>query len=293
MGLVSVGSGMTGSGQDRRLAAVLGEVYPTLVRAVAAYVSSPEVAQDIAQDAMLRAWERRDVADAVPAGADAIISGLSVNCGACSMPPLPETTAIYHPATNTWTPAPTNPIAEANHLGFVWTGNAVVSLNSAAIAGAVSPGDATAYSPSGARWVALRPAPFGCANSADLVWTGKQILMYCSRPSHGAAAGHDGLALTPAGTEAVGELSGTLTLSGLANNGKPLDGLITATGPGGKYHAVVHHGRFGIALPPGTYTVTGTSPTFNRGKGTCNIVGGSVNIHPGHTTSAHVECAEK
>lgn len=234
-----------------------------------------------------------NVADAVPAGTNVIVSGLSVNCGVCPMPLLPETTAIYHPATNTWTPAPKNPIAEANHLGFAWTGNAVVSFNTTAIAGSISPGDATAYNPTNARWVALPSAPFGCASSADPVWTGKQVLMYCPRPSHGSAAGHDGLGLTPAGTQAVGELTGTLTLSGLADNGKPLDGLITATGPHGRYQAVVRHGRFRIALPPGTYTVTGTSPNVNHGNGTCDTVGGTVNIHPGHTTSAHVECPEK
>lgn len=57
---VSVRSGMAVSGQDRRLAAVLAEMYPALVRALSAYVSSAEVAEDIAGDAMLRAWERRD-----------------------------------------------------------------------------------------------------------------------------------------------------------------------------------------------------------------------------------------
>lgn len=70
MGAVSVRSGMAASEQDRRLAAVLGEMYPTLVRALSAYVSPAEVAEDIAGDAMLRAWERRDqlagVEDPVP-----------------------------------------------------------------------------------------------------------------------------------------------------------------------------------------------------------------------------------
>ena len=60
MGAVSAAEGTPVEVEDRYVSALFADLYPQLVRAVAAYVPSVAVAEDIAQEAMLRAWQRRD-----------------------------------------------------------------------------------------------------------------------------------------------------------------------------------------------------------------------------------------
>src|SRR5437899_1485435 len=52
----------------------------------------------------------------------------------------------------------------------------------------------------------------------------------------------------------------------------PLPGKIEARDSAGNLHsaAVGRSGRFRLSLPPGTYTVTGTSPLIQDGKARCS-----------------------
>jgi N-acetylneuraminic acid mutarotase len=149
-----------------------------------------------------------DVEDALGAGKLVYVRGVTINCGTCSRPFVPEATAIYDPRSNTWTRLPADPLG-GDHLLSVWTGAALFSFNAAGIYGPVVSGDASTYNPASNTWTRTPRAPFACDSMTDPVWTGQQILQYCPRPSSGVAAGHDGLAYSPARDGATGAERGT------------------------------------------------------------------------------------
>lgn len=119
-----------------------------------------------------------DVEDAIWTGQDLYTRGITYNCGPCPGPFVPEATAVYDPAANTWTRLPADPLG-GDHLLSVWTGAALFSFNSSGIYGSVGPGDASIYDPSTNTWTRTPGALFACDPPTDPVWTGQQILLYC------------------------------------------------------------------------------------------------------------------
>lgn len=136
------------------------------------------------------------VEDAIWTGREAIVRGITYNCGACSGPFVPEATATYDPTNNTWSRLPPDPLG-GDGLGSAWTGAALFSFDAGGIYGSVSPGAASVYDPTTNTWQRTPSVPGGCDSAADPLWTGHQILMYCPRGTTGVSAAHDGLAFTP------------------------------------------------------------------------------------------------
>ena len=93
-----------------------------------------------------------------------------------------------------------------------------------------------------------------------------------------------------------GTLSGHLymvggpVVRGATPSPRPLAGKVVATGSAGSYTATVGpDGRYTMQLPPGTYSVTGTSPSYNGGTGICRT-DGTVTIVLGREQAADVYC---
>ncbi len=78
-------------------------------------------------------------------------------------------------------------------------------------------------------------------------------------------------------------MPGSVTIAGPANQGVNLTQHVTV-GPDGKYTAT---------LPPGTYTVTGTSPQYNDGAAACTTESDTVTITASQSMTADVLCQEK
>lgn len=71
---------------------------------------------------------------------------------------------------------------------------------------------------------------------------------------------------------------------------RPLAGKVVASGPAGAYTATVGaDGSYTLQLPPGTYSVTGTSPSFNGGTGICRA-DGTVTVVIGQQGTVDVYC---
>jgi hypothetical protein len=104
--------------------------------------------------------------------------------------------------------------------------------------------------------------------------------------------------MSACGTPSVdtGTISGGLSISGGLPPGqqRPTNGSVEATGKGGVAYstALSKNGQFVFHLPPGTYSLTGTSPKYGGGKYTC-LGSDKINVSQGHTTKADVNCAEK
>lgn len=136
-----------------------------------------------------------EVEDAMWTGQIVYARGDTINCGTCSRPFVPEATAVYDRANNTWTRLTADPLG-GDHLLSVWSGAALFSFNASGTYGSVGPGDASVYDPATNTWSQTPPAPFACDSMSDPVWTGHQVLQYCPRSTTGAAGAHDGLAYT-------------------------------------------------------------------------------------------------
>ena len=96
-------------------------------------------------------------------------------------------------------------------------------------------------------------------------------------PSPATISGTFTAAGGPAEASAV-LLSGTITIAGAVTH-------MVTVGPDGKYTAT---------LPPGTYTVTGTSPQYNDGAATCQTdTGAPITLAAGQSATADVTCEEK
>jgi hypothetical protein len=96
------------------------------------------------------------------------------------------------------------------------------------------------------------------------------------------------------GVPGDGTLVGRMFLSG----GPAPGGLIPVVGGSveasadGTRHAIPvdAHGRFADALAPGSYTLTGTTPTYNDGKSLCRA-SAHVVISSGKASTSKVLCA--
>jgi hypothetical protein len=93
------------------------------------------------------------------------------------------------------------------------------------------------------------------------------------------------------GSPADGTLTGHLSAHGGPRPGtQPLPGSVIAVGAGGRYVAAVgSDGTYLVKLPPGVYSVTGTSPLFLAGKGRC-AASGTVTTSRRRTSTANVFC---
>ena len=89
---------------------------------------------------------------------------------------------------------------------------------------------------------------------------------------------------------------GPATVSGSSSRGGPAgarpqhwSGTISITG---HRHATAHtdgQGHFDVTLSPGRYRITGTSPSFDSGRGTCTAQG-TVRVRPHRITFVRVVC---
>jgi len=140
-----------------------------------------------------------DIEEVLWTGRQAVVRGITYNCGPCPGPAVPEATALYDPATNAWTRLSPDPLA-GDHMASAWTGDALFSFNPGFSGGSfaspsvtIEPGDASVYDPTGGTWTMLPPAPSGCdMDPSDApVWTGRQLLLYCAPfPANPALAGY-------------------------------------------------------------------------------------------------------
>ena len=75
---------------------------------------------------------------------------------------------------------------------------------------------------------------------------------------------------------------------------RPVLGNVTATSASGTSVRVATgaNGAFTIQLPPGTYSVTATSPVYDSGMTICATNGGAVSVSSGHRTTVLVSCDE-
>ena len=117
-------------------------------------------------------------------GDHAVVRGITYNCGACPGPFVPEATALYDPATNTWERLPPDPLG-GDDMSSTWARSALFSFDSGfqtsgSAYGTVNPGDASLYDPASDRWTRLLTAPIGCDDSGPPIWTGRELLTYCA-----------------------------------------------------------------------------------------------------------------
>lgn len=142
-----------------------------------------------------------DPLQAIPAGHDVVVRGVSYYCGPCTGPPPAEVSAFYDPATNSWTPIASDPIGIVRPQS-AWTGDAIVSVGLAAESSSpsqsTSPGDGTAYDPKQQKWYQLPPPPSACQGYASPIWTGRELITICISTGDTAPSFAGGIALTPA-----------------------------------------------------------------------------------------------
>ena len=92
-----------------------------------------------------------------------------------------------------------------------------------------------------------------------------------------------------------GVLAGRLVaVGGPTSTPRPLPGHVTASGPRASQTVQVGpDGNYQLDLPPGTYTLTGTSPLYGDGRGTCRTVETTITATAGTTDKADVICSER
>jgi len=87
-----------------------------------------------------------------------------------------------------------------------------------------------------------------------------------------------------------GTIRGRLVLAGMSI--RPVPGTVQLTGPS-RYNAVVgDDGTFTVAVVPGAYVGTGTSPLYSGGKGTCRTAT-NIAVATGATVQVEVDCVMK
>ena len=94
----------------------------------------------------------------------------------------------------------------------------------------------------------------------------------------------------------TGTIRGELLISGGAAPGmdQPTNGNVEATGKGGVTYstAVSGNGQFVLHLAMGTYSLAGTSPNFDGGKGRC-LGPDKITVSKNKITKANVNCPAK
>jgi hypothetical protein len=94
----------------------------------------------------------------------------------------------------------------------------------------------------------------------------------------------------------TGTVTGTLqAVGGLPGDGpRALSGQITLHGSSGHIVGITvgANGRFSLAVPVGTYTVSGQSPQYRGGAAECHA-SGPVVVTKGVTSSVEVDCQGK
>lgn len=104
-------------------------------------------------------------------------------------------------------------------------------------------------------------------------------------------------AAPPTAAPATAMVQGRLLMVGgpAPGKGQPIAGTVTFTGPDGSVTKtqVDESGAFAIGLYPGTYTIAGTSPVFNDGKGRCITDPVKTKLAAGKTVTADVACPVK
>jgi hypothetical protein len=107
-----------------------------------------------------------------------------------------------------------------------------------------------------------------------------------------------GVLMSSCGSPSVvtGTMKGQLFISGGPSPGqnRPTNGNVEATGRGRNTYstAVSENGQFVLHLPTGTYSLTGSSPNFDGGKGKC-LGPDKITVSESQTIRANVNCLEK
>jgi hypothetical protein len=95
---------------------------------------------------------------------------------------------------------------------------------------------------------------------------------------------------------ATGILQGRLlAVGGALAKARPVAGSIYFDGPGGSRGTteVDATGSFAIGLAPGSYTLTGSSPAYDGGKGVCRTLKTDIVLTSNGTTTANIYCQER
>ncbi|MCW2784940.1 MAG: Carboxypeptidase regulatory-like domain [Marmoricola sp.] len=100
----------------------------------------------------------------------------------------------------------------------------------------------------------------------------------------------------PTNAPVTGIVQGRLLAVGGPAPGKPrpIAGTVLFDGPDGSraQTEVDATGRFAIGLAPGTYTLSGTSPSYGSGKSICRTLEAHVVLTSNGTTTANIYCQE-
>ena len=98
----------------------------------------------------------------------------------------------------------------------------------------------------------------------------------------------------PPSAPSTAMVQGTLQFSGgpAGTKPRPVAGTVLFRGPGGSTTKaeVDSSGKFAIGLYPGTYTIEGTSPQYDGGKGRCTTDPATTKLTAGKTVTANVYC---
>lgn len=127
------------------------------------------------------------------------------------------------------------------------------------------------------------------AQRLGVTFLGVALLASCGGTSVQATSGQ---ATSSAPSSGSVTLSGHLYVVGGPAPGlqRPIPGTVVAQRPGGSYAVTVgSDGEYTMQLPPGTYTVTGTSSHYNGGSGDCPA-SGEVTVVRDQARTADVYC---
>lgn len=119
------------------------------------------------------------------------------------------------------------------------------------------------------------------------------LVTACSAHSHHTASRSPTTSPSPSGASTEATISGHLLAVGGPAPARPIPGRVQVVHEASwQYVNVGSDGAFSIALTPGTYHLTATSPLYNSGHAICNALQ-PVTVSAGQTVTADVLCQEK
>jgi hypothetical protein len=96
----------------------------------------------------------------------------------CPSPSSPIVGAeVYQPSSKHWSATPATKVLGGDGP-VLWTGRALLAVNTGETFGTLSPGDGVVYEPKTKRWLTLPRAPTAYYGVPTYVWTGKSLLIW-------------------------------------------------------------------------------------------------------------------
>jgi len=99
-------------------------------------------------------------------------------CGGCSGPMMFNRTGLMlNPANSATSVIPHGPVDDLNAT-YLWTGAALLAVNSQGSINSSSPGQGAVWDPTTTRWATLPESPAGSASDPVTIWTGTSLLIW-------------------------------------------------------------------------------------------------------------------